>query len=93
MEMGRKGVVRGRFNRAVNSAREGGTRVHPATKETRGLGPVLSPRWPAGGGWSRPAWFLSVREGDGNYGTGRQAARHVCVLGVHSQAPLNSWEA
>lgn len=92
METGRKGVVQGRFNGGVGKGwsegdltapwilegREGGTRVHLATEEIRGLGPVLSPRWPAGGGWPRPAWLLSVREGDANYGAGRQPDSPVC---------------
>ena len=34
--------ARGRFNRAVNSAREGGTRGHQPPRKP-GLGPVLSP--------------------------------------------------
>ena len=45
--------------------------MHSATEETRGLGPVLSQRWPAGGGWPRPTWLLSVR-------TGRQPDTSAC---------------
>ena len=70
METGSKGVVRGRFNRALSSEREGG-------RHTRALGrggnqrswaspSPPTPRWPAGGGWPRPAWLLRVREGDAN---------------------------
>lgn len=79
METGRKGVVRGRFTRAVNSEREGG-------RHTRALGRGGNQRswaspFPALASRGRLAEARLVAEGPGRRRElpGRQAARLLCA--------------